>query len=180
MNRIYFYLNEIIFSYTSKAIPIHLGSSPRNLRFDDLEHIVPSRIQRLQPHLNTESIINPDQSYAFPASHSYGETGEGSGTDHDTNLIRPRESFTFESLFDEPKLKWERGNRRNYMKDLLTHRLGGNLKYWLGLTPFSHDHSRAHHNLGITLDLRRGSEGEGWKLPKSRATKEEKGDDIVF
>lgn len=67
----------------------------------------------------------------------------------------------------------------NFIKDFGQDRILGTALVWLGLRPFSHDH-RAHPSDGISLSLRGGKEGEGWKLPRNVKSREEKGDEIVF
>jgi hypothetical protein len=136
-----FFLDEVIFSGTSCAIPIHLGSSPLSLPFSSLDTLVPPR----RSGLSTSSKLTTDT---------------GGGTDHDDPNIRPRAAFRFEQIWDEPSPKF---GTKGWTRDLVVERMGGAVMKWLGLVQRIHDRP-PEVGEGVKLDLKHGR--AGWELPR--------------
>ncbi|KAM0756390.1 hypothetical protein T439DRAFT_308870 [Meredithblackwellia eburnea MCA 4105] len=158
LNRIYFYLDEILFPHTNLAIPVHLGPSRDPVDFKSLKSAVASRGR---PDGYTFSVISPIEERSSWISQRTRRTGEG--TDHDDWNVRARMAFPFEEMYDPPQPSFSKGQRLFWLKDLFVVRLGGSMKTWLGLRPQFHD-NRPKEGEGVTIDLRKGK--EGWEVPR--------------
>ncbi|BGP65895.1 hypothetical protein NBRC10512_004184 [Rhodotorula toruloides] len=165
LNQIYFYLEEQIFSPTSRSIPIRLASLPDRLPFDQIHH----------PHARDGM-----HSHAVPLIDKRIEHSEvrpsrltvttGGGTDEDDRSIRERRALLFEEIYEQPAPSLAHGHVLGFIRFQLGVKLPEAAKVFLGLEPCMRDW-RPSEDEGIVLDLRRGR--GGWEAPRLR--KEEGG-----
>lgn len=154
-----FYLEEQIFSPTSRSIPIHLASSPDRVPLD-----------RLRPdtthHLAHSSMVpllaeRPERSEVRPSRLT---VTTGGGTDEDDRSIRERRAFLFEEIYEQPTPSLARGHLFAWIRFQVRVKVPRTTKIFLGLEPCIHDW-RPSEDEGIVLDLRRGR--QGWEAPRS-------------
>lgn len=160
-----FYLEEQIFSPTSRSIPIRLASLPDRLPFDQIHH----------PHARDGM-----HSHAVPLIDKRIEHSEvrpsrltvttGGGTDEDDRSIRERRALLFEEIYEQPAPSLAHGHVLGFIRFQLGVKLPEAAKVFLGLEPCMRDW-RPSEDEGIVLDLRRGR--GGWEAPRLR--KEEGG-----
>lgn len=149
-----FYLDEIIFSGTDQAIPIHLvDQHDATVRFSSLDIHLPPR------HLH-------------PLDVSQYTNNTGAGTDHDDDPLQPRAAFPFESIYDEPNVKLSAGVTA-WTKDWVMRRGPRGVMRWLGLVHTIRERSVEEQD-EVVFDLKRGR--AGWELTSPRR---EKGDGEV-
>lgn len=153
----------MIFAGTSQAISIHLGESGQPFKYRELQQAVPSRASCAYDRLSSADADPPIASH--PSHPSRITVDTGGGTDHDDPMIRARQAFAWEEIFDAAAPRWGPGHRWEWMKDFVNVRVGGSAMVWLGLHPQRHDH-RPRPEQGVTLDLRMGD--AGWEPLKGR------------
>ncbi|KAJ7125620.1 hypothetical protein C8R43DRAFT_1029603 [Mycena crocata] len=113
LNKLYLRLNDTAFHGSSRAIMFHLGDHDSELEMDEVD------------------VETQGQSSTM---------GTGGGTDHDAASIRPRPTYRWEGLLQDPR----RNGRRH-------RRFFGKLGAWLGLTPLWRSGTPSN---GISLDVR--------------------------
>lgn len=139
-----FYIDEITYSGTSQAIPIHLAADHTLIPFAELPSHFPPIIGASQLTTNT-----------------------GTGTDHDDPSLRPRTAYLFEAAYEAPTMRF---GSKGWLRDVVTRRAPAAVMKWLGLVHTVYDR-RVEAEDEVFFDLRRGRAG-GWELP--RAVKLEK------
>ncbi|ORY68070.1 hypothetical protein BCR35DRAFT_326470 [Leucosporidium creatinivorum] len=142
LNKIYFYLDEIIFPGTDEAIPIHF--------VDKHDAIV--------PFSSLDTLLPPRHLHPLDASHYTNTTG--AGTDHDDDHLQPRAAFPFESIYDEPNVKLSAGFKA-WSRDWVTRRGPQGVTKWLGLVHTIHER-RVEEQDEVVFDLKHGR--AGWEL----------------
>lgn len=153
LNRIYFYLDEIMFEGTSKGIPIRFGTSGEEVKLDNLSLIIKQHDRYTFNYSTSESIFDPSSNSEYPSRFTQG-TGEG--TDEGDPVIRFRNAFTHEQIFDQTSQQTT--TRIAYTFKKITQ----SMEEWLGLVPVHHSPS---HSVGVFLGLRRTA--TGFELPGS-------------
>ena len=135
-------LDEIAFSSTDHAVPIHLASDP-----DQPIHY--SSLPR--------KLVPPEVSETTNLSRITAGTGDG--TNEDDRDIRARRNFLFEQAFDRPRPPFSSGQRMDAVKYFFTVRVKKGTKKWLGWTLNETDHRQRGFEDEILFDLREGKEG---------------------
>ncbi|GAA6064386.1 hypothetical protein JCM10212_002919 [Sporobolomyces blumeae] len=144
LNQIYFLLDEMAFSATSEAIPIHLASDP----FDDVHFSsLPRKLAPTQAH---SAVIG-----------SQLTAGTGDGTNEDDRDIRTRPTFRFEEAFERARPRFVRGRRREAVRYFATVRIKEGLVDWLGWNPS--ERRGVAEEAEVLLDLRK--DRDGWSAP---------------
>ncbi|GAA5907037.1 uncharacterized protein JCM6883_006120 [Sporobolomyces salmoneus] len=146
LNQIYYVLDEIAFSSTDDAVPLHLASDPNG------EPVRYSSLPR--------KLVPPRASEATTLSRLTAGTGDG--TNEDDRDIRARRGFLFEEAFERPRPPFTAGQRWEATKFFFEVRLKRGAKRWLGWTLNETDHRKRGED-EILLDLRKGK--EGWQVP---------------
>ncbi|GAA5844290.1 hypothetical protein JCM9279_001756 [Rhodotorula babjevae] len=154
LNRLYFYLNEQVFSSTSRAIPIHLSSSPNLIPFDALARSVPH-------HHSSMPSDRRDASTGSALTASTGYTG--GGTSEDDPSVRHRAAFLFEEAYARPSPRFRAGSRAAWARFQVEVRAVGWAKRFYGLEPVVRDWWPSEEE-GVVLDLRKGR--TGWEAPR--------------
>ncbi|KPV73435.1 uncharacterized protein RHOBADRAFT_55175 [Rhodotorula graminis WP1] len=155
LNKLYFHLEEQVFSSTSRAIPIHLSSSPNRIPFDDLAHSVPH-------HHSSMPTDRRDASTGSALTASTGYTG--GGTSEDDPSVRHRAAFLFEEAYEQPSPRFRAGSRAKWARFQVEVRAAGWAMRFFGLEPVVRDW-RPSEDEGIVLNLRRGR--RGWEVPRA-------------
>ncbi|PRQ70885.1 hypothetical protein AAT19DRAFT_11042 [Rhodotorula toruloides] len=166
LNQIYFYLEEQVFSPTSRSIPIRLASSPDRLPFEQIHH----PHARDGMHSNGVLLSNKriEQSEVRPSRLT---VTTGGGTDEDDRSIRERRAFVFEEIYEQPAPCLTHGNIIAWLHFQVGVKFSQATKVFLGLEPCMRDW-RPSEDEGIMLDLRRGR--GGWEAPRLRMVEQGK------
>lgn len=154
LNRMYFYLDEIMFEGTSRAIPIHSGYLGEEVKLHQLSFQA-STDHPLQGSQSSRPISMLDE-YVHSKDSSRFTQDTGEGTDEGDHVIRFRKAFPHEELFDETSQQIP--SRVGYAFQRLYH----GSREWLGLVPVHHTR---RHSAGIFLGLRHTQ--IGFELPRS-------------
>ncbi|BGP51645.1 hypothetical protein JCM10450v2_007595 [Rhodotorula kratochvilovae] len=162
LNRLYFHLDEQVFSSTSRAIPIHLSSSPSQIPLTALSHSL--------SHAHASAPADERRAVSHGTTASRLTANTGGGTSEDDPSIRHRGAFLFEEVYERPASRWRRGGRVAWARFQLEVRAVAWAKRFLGLEPVVRDWRPAEDE-GVVLDLRRGS--RGWEVPKGKTNEEE-------
>ncbi|BGP35334.1 hypothetical protein JCM10296v2_007170 [Rhodotorula toruloides] len=160
LNQIYFYLEEQVFSPTSRSIPIRLASSPDRLSFEQIHH--PHAREGMHSNAVPPSNKRIEQSEVRPSRLT---VTTGGGTDEDDRSIRERQAFLFEEIYEQPAPSLAHGHVVAWLRFQLGVKLPQAAKVFLGLEPCMRDW-RPSEDEGIVLDLRRGR--GGWEAPRLR------------
>ncbi|KAF9040576.1 hypothetical protein BJ165DRAFT_1549063 [Panaeolus papilionaceus] len=115
LNKLYLRLNDAVFRDSSRAIMFHLGNDDRELDMEDID------------------ILTQAQSSTL---------GTGGGTDHDASNMRPRPTYRWEGLLNDPPGNGGHERRRKWLT-----KMGA----WFGITPLWR---AGFHSYGISLDVR--------------------------
>ncbi|KAH9812839.1 hypothetical protein DFH28DRAFT_395024 [Melampsora americana] len=153
LNRMYFYLDEMMFEGTSKGISIRVGDSHEQVKLECL----PSAAKHYEQHDSGSSEYSSYYDPYEPSRYSSRITQfTGEGTDEGDPVIRFRNAFAHEQIFDQTSQ--ETSTRFAY----ILQRVKGGISEWLGLVPVHH---ARRHSAGISLGLRRTT--TGFELPRS-------------
>uniref|UniRef100_A0A0W0F5N8 T6SS Phospholipase effector Tle1-like catalytic domain-containing protein n=1 Tax=Moniliophthora roreri TaxID=221103 RepID=A0A0W0F5N8_MONRR len=114
LNKLYLRLNDTVFRGSSRAIWFHMGDGDEEFDMDDVD----VEMQGEPSHLGT-----------------------GGGTDHDNASIRPRPTYRWEGLLDDPPQPIQR-QRRKFMT-----KVGA----WFGVSPTWRAGMPSH---GVSVDVR--------------------------
>ncbi|GAA6010574.1 hypothetical protein JCM11491_002978 [Sporobolomyces phaffii] len=178
LNQIYFVLDELAFSSTGQAVPIHLASpfaSSSTLKLEEPIHY--SALARALSHRTPESSAWEEGGPGgWPGVEGPGSrltAGTGDGTNEDDAYIRSRRAFLFEQLWvEEPRPAFVAGRRREWLEHLVRVRLRRGVSRWLGWT-LNETNTGERRKRGresgtdadeVLLDLKRGR--EGWTIPR--------------
>lgn len=127
LNRVYFYIDEVVFGGTGHEIPIKVGVAHRKYDFDGLSTIYPR--SRQQASTQQGSLLS-----AAPGHYLFASSADG--TAHDDPEIRHREAYAFEAIYDPPPATWNDGvwaKMRQWRREVWIH-----TKTFLGLVPTVH------------------------------------------
>lgn len=153
LNRMYFYLDEMMFEGTSKGISIRVGDSREQVKLEYL----PSATKHYDQHDSSSSEYSSYYDPYGPSRYSSRFTQfTGEGTDEGDPVIRFRNAFAHEQIFD--KSSQETSTRFSY----ILQRVKRGIPEWLGLVPVHH---ARRHSASISLGLRRTT--AGFELPRS-------------
>ncbi|GAA5984952.1 hypothetical protein JCM11641_005596 [Rhodosporidiobolus odoratus] len=175
LNQLYFYLDEQIFGTTSRAIPIHLGTSPARVPFVDLtralshQHLPPSASAPAALMLANDSVEDVTFRKASGGSKlSQFTVDTGGATNENDGTIRQRPAFLFEEAYERPMPSF-RSRPVAWLRFQLGARLLERATNWFALNPLVSDW-RPSEEEEVLLDLRRGK--AGWELPRGKKRKE--------
>ncbi|EGG04727.1 uncharacterized protein MELLADRAFT_116992 [Melampsora larici-populina 98AG31] len=153
LNRMYFYMDEMMFEGTSKGISIRVGDSREQVKLESL----PSATKHRKQHDSSSSEYSSYYDPYGPSRYSSRFTQfTGEGTDEGDPVIRFRNAFAHEQIFDQTSQ--ETSTRFAY----ILQRVKRGTREWLGLVPVHH---ARRHSAGISLGLRRTT--TGFELPRS-------------
>ena len=145
-----FYLDECVFANTTEAVRIRVGHDRRPIEWDAIGSYRPPTAAHA--HATEPSGVSTAIGTAF--------TGDGTAIE---DVIRHRDAFLFENVYDSPRASWRRDGVGAKVRQLARDAKDGALA-WLGLVPTLHHRDQAP---GVWLDLRSGRNAYG--LPRARA-----------
>ncbi|KAH8913748.1 hypothetical protein BT69DRAFT_1358873, partial [Atractiella rhizophila] len=155
LNRIYLFLDQVVFENASAQIPIKVGSELSQVPFSDLDRHLPHQIHEEGTHPKHVRAANHSDATQFTYD-------TGAGTDHDDPNIRPRRAFPFEEIYDDRGYEFVKGQRRLALKQWLLEKPYVAAKTWLGLNPVNHHHIDGPAP-GVYFSLRKAE--AGWEIP---------------
>ena len=162
-----FYLDECVFANTTEAVRIRVGHDRRPTEWDAIGSYRPQRTHSTTAAATAHAIEPSGVSTAIGTAF----TGDGTATE---DVIRHRDAFLFENVYDSPRASWRRdgvvAKARQLARDAKDSALA-----WLGLVPTLHHRDQAP---GVWLDLRNGRHAYG--LPRARAGERALEDECVF
>ncbi|BGP20057.1 hypothetical protein JCM10213v2_008192 [Rhodosporidiobolus nylandii] len=169
LNQIFFYLDEMLFGATSRAIPIHVGASPEQVPFAALPRVLTHHHDFPVPFTDVSTLSAEELDAEAGRKVSSGTklsrytATTGDATQEDDGAIRQRAAFLFEEAFVRPRPRFVAGQRAAWLRYQLGEHLVEKAAIWLGLQPVIRDW-RPSEEEGIMLDLRKGQ--AGWELPR--------------